>query len=148
MTGFLNDLGLSSAPTDPNYLPEGKYPAFVSDLQIKTPKKPGSAPALIISYKVSHLDAENQNKVKTEFKSLPLMKEDGSGEYADEDSKRNASYLKLRLLSLGVPENELDNMSRESVLGTPVWITIVQSNGYNNVRQVELREEENTTGQL
>lgn len=149
MTDFLNDLKLSSANTDPNYLPEGKYPAFVSKLQIKDVPAKGEKPAskaLIITYKVSHLDPENQNKVKTEFKSLPELNLDGT--YKDEDSTRNAAYLKQRLLSLGVPEQELDNMKQEDLLGTPVWITMVPTGDYMNIRGVELREEESSTGQL
>jgi len=146
MTGFLNDLGLSKARTDPNFLSEGKYPAIVSKLNIKDTQKSG--PALIITYKVTHDDPENGGKIKTEFKSLPKMKDDGSGEYADEDAVRNAAFLKQRLLSLGVPENELDNMTQESILGAPVWITVVQTGDYYNIRQVELREDGSYTGQM
>ena len=143
MTGFLNDLGLSSANADPNFLPEGRYPAFISGLKIKdtqaTKDKPAGK-ALIITYKISPLDSENVGKTKTEFKTLPAVNPDGS--YTDEVSVRNAAYLKQRLLSLGVPEDEMDTMSQEDLLGTPVWITMVQSGDYYNVRNVELREEE------
>jgi hypothetical protein len=156
MTGFLNDLMLSATPEDPNNLPEGKYPAFVSKLEIKDilakPDKPASK-ALIITYKISHLDVENINKEKSEFKSLPkvpvVLPNGEPNPEADADDKKNASFLKLRLLSLGVPEDQLDHMSQEDLLGTPVWITIVQSGTYKNIRNVELREEEaGPTGQL
>ena len=156
MTDFLNDLRLSSTPKDPNYLPEGKYPAFVSDLKINDipakPDKPASK-ALIITYKISSDDAENQGKEKTEFKSLPkvpVMLENGDvNPQADADDKKNASYLKLRLLSLGVPDGaELDSMKREDLLGTPVWITMVPSGTFMNVRNVELRESMPQTGML
>jgi len=156
MTDFLNDLRLSNAPTDPNFLPEGKYPAFISDLSIKdVPAKPPrpAGKALIITYKVTPLDLENQGKEKTEFKSLPrvpvTLENGDTNPEADADDKKNAAYLKQRLLSLGVPENELDSLKKEDLLGTPVWIQMVQSGTYYNVRNVELREEtEGFSGQL
>lgn len=155
MTGFLNDLKLSKAPTDPNFLPEGKYPAIVYKLEIKDVKPKGDKPAskaLIITYKVSHIDTENMGKVKTEFKSLPKVPvtlDNGDiNPEADEDDKKNVAYLKQRLLSLGVPENELDTMSQTDLLGTPVWINMVQSGDFYNIRGVELREEESGAGAL
>lgn len=145
MTGFLNDLGLSKASADPNFIPEGKYPAFISKLQIKDVKKKaeqggGTGKALIITYKVTNDDPSYSGKTKTEFKSLPELNPDGSFK-TDEDEK-NAAYLKQRLLSIGVPSEEMDNMNQEDILGTPVWITLVASGEYVNVRQVEVREEE------
>jgi hypothetical protein len=143
--GFLNDLKLSAAPTDPNFLPEGKYPAFVQKLTTRDTK---SGPALIITYKISEHDAENQGKVKTEFKSLPVI-DPATGEFKDDDSKRNAAFLKQRLISLGVPDGpEMDEMKEEDLLGTPVWITIMKTGDYYNIRQVELREEESASGIL
>lgn len=143
-TPFLNDLDLQNAPTDPNFLPEGKYPAFLYDLKIKDIQK-NNTRALIISYKISDLDSENQGKTKTEFKTLPKME---NGVYADDDSKRNAAFLKQRLLSLGVPESELNDMKREDLLGTPVWITIKQVKEYYNISAVELRETESSVGMM
>lgn len=144
-TPFLNDLKLSDAPTDPNFLPEGKYPAFVSKLNTKETK---SGNALIITYKIDPLDAENQGKIKTEFKSLPTIDKE-TGQYADDDSKRNAAFLKQRLISLGVPDGpEMDTLSQEDLLGTPVWITILKTGDYYNIRQVELREEGSGEGAL
>lgn len=144
MTGFLNDLGLSKASADPNFIPEGKYPAFVSKLQIKDVKKKDSpsetGKALIITYKVSNEDPSYSGKSKTEFKSLPEVNPDGS--YKTDDDEKNAAYLKQRLLSLGVPSEEMDNMKQEDILGTPVWMTLVASGDYVNVRQIELREED------
>lgn len=159
MTGFLNDLGLSTAPKDPNFLPEGTYPAFISKLSIKgTRTKDREGKALIITYKIAEIDKENQGKHKTEFKPLPLVKLDSKGKpvknpdgslaYESEESKKNASYLKLRLMSLGVPESELDSMSQENLLGTPVWIDIKQVGEYYNIVGVKLREEVPPEGSL
>jgi len=150
MTGFLNDLGLSKAPTDPNFMPEGQYPAVVYKLNVKDVPAKDTKPAskaLIITYKIDPLDPEHQGKVKTEFKSLPTM-DLQTGEYVDDESKKNASYLKLRLLSLGVPEDALDDMKQEDLLGTPVWIKIVQSGQFYNIREVKLREASYGGGQL
>jgi len=158
VTGFLNDLGLKSASTDPNFLPEGKYPGFISDLQVKETKdKTGKInKALIITYKVTELDEDNMGKKKAEFKTLPkfkyddngspLYKDDGSPLYEDETSAKNAAFLKQRLLSLGVPESELDTMSKEDLLGTPVWFEVAQRGEYYNVVKVELRVQESTQG--
>ena len=148
MTGFLNDLKLSSVSPDPNYMPEGKYPAIVSKLQVKKNEEKNTS-ALIITYKITHHDPENQGKLKTEFKQLPHVDPETGEISKDEDSARNASYLKQRLLSLGVPDDaQMDQLSQDDLLGTPVWITLVKSGDYTNVRGVELREEDGYTGQL
>lgn len=149
MTGFLNDLNLRDANPDPNFLPEGKYPAFISGLKTKDTQATKDRPAgraLIITYKISPMDTENVGKTKTEFKTLPEVLPDGS--YKDEVSTRNAAYLKQRLMSFGIPEDQMNDLSIDDVLGTPVWITIVQTGEYYNVRQVELREEESGAQEL
>lgn len=141
MTGFLNDLKLKDASTDPNKIPEGKYPAIIKDLQTKVLKDKGNT--LIITYQISHEDPEYGGKTKPEFKRLPVIDEE-TGKYATSDDERDAAFLKQRILSFGVPEDELDTMNKNDLLGTPLWIELVQSaNGqYINVKNVELREEE------
>lgn len=143
---FLNDLGLREASTDPNKIPEGRYPAFIQNLQTKELKK---GLTLIITYKISDLDPNFGGKTKPEFKTIPKV-DQATGKYLTEEDEQNAAFLKQRILSFGVPEDELDNMKREELLGTPLWITLVQSqNGpYINVKEVELREEETGAQQL
>lgn len=147
MTGFLNDLGLREASTDPNKVTiEGKFPVFISDLQTKTLKK---GPTLIITYKVSPQDEEWAGKTKTEFKTLPNIDPE-TGRYLTADDEQNAAYLKQRLLSFGVPEDELDTMTRDDLLGTPLWITLTksQNSDFINVKEVELRAEETGVNSL
>lgn len=145
MTGFLNDLNLTSIEEDPNALPVGDYPGFISNMRIIDQKD--NTRALIITYKV---DADHPlgGRTKDEFKTMPEMI-DGVDEVTGANIKvpkspkdaTNGSYIKQRIKSLGVPENELNNFTKEDLLGTKVTFSIKERGEYKNVTKVTLREE-------
>src|SRR5882757_1154117 len=118
MTGFLNDLNLQGVDEDPNYLPDGEHPAYISAIKINTPA-PGAKDnhkALIITYKIDPDHPELHGRTKTEFKTLPNMTEKTNDlgvlerVPATEEDTKHAAYLKQRIKSLGVPESELGNV--------------------------------------
>jgi len=150
VTGFLNDLNLKDVPDDPNAIPVGKYPGFVSGLKINHPKDGDSNPhrALIITYKVDENHATHHGRTKSEFKTLPNMVDTTDPITglpkrvpATPEDENHASYLKQRIKSLGVPEGELDNVNEDDLLGTPVTFEVKQRGEYLNIVGISLREE-------
>ncbi|HET7713151.1 MAG TPA: hypothetical protein VFK94_01370 [Patescibacteria group bacterium] len=138
-TGFLNDLGLDNVEADPNYIADGQWPAFVFDSKV-VEKKDGSK-SWVISYKIAPNSPQFAGVQQDEWYALSVSK-DGS---IQAPSVQQKSWLKKRVLSLGVPESKVGTFSPAEVTGTPVFITIRHKNGYQNVGDVVLRDE--ATGQ-
>lgn len=153
MTGFLNDLNLKDVPEDPNMVPVGEYPGFLSGIKINPPADGDSDPhrSLLLTYKVDENHATHHGRTKTEFKTLPNMIDSvdpvtGQPKRipATPDDERHASYLKQRIKSLGVPEGELENVTEDDLLGTPIMFTVAKAKKgeYLNIVKVALRDEE------
>jgi hypothetical protein len=154
--GFLNDLGLHSVSADPNAIPDGKHPGYVAAIKIQEPNPTSNNNhrALIITYKIDENHPDLNGRSKTEYKTMPNMveiKNDLTGEvtfdFATPEDSKHASYLKQRMLSLGVPEQELGNVQIEQITGTPVWFTVAARGEYHNIVAVSVREEQLPTAQ-
>lgn len=126
--GFLSDLGLDQVEADPNFLPNSKYAGYLYDIKVVKFKDTTKGKALVFVYKVS--DGDHKGKTIDEFKSANSF---------DEPSKK--SWLKQRLLSLGVNEAEINNVDLASLKGKAVWFTTKQNGEYRNVTSVELRDD-------
>jgi len=137
--GFLNDLGLDNVEADPNYISDGPHPGFVYDSKVVTKKD--STKSWVITFKVAPEDESYAGKTQDEWYSLSVMK-DGSLAAPSADQK---SWLKKRVLSLGVPESKVNTFDPKDVIGTSVFFNIRHRNGYQNVGEVTLRDE--STGQ-
>lgn len=129
--GFLNDLGLENVEADPNYIPDGKYAAFVYESSTKIIK---NVNYWVITYKIAD-DPNVGGKTVDELKSL-----DPKGP----KRSQQLSFLKQRVLSLGIPESRVSEFDPGDVVGTPVTISIKHKDGYQNVGTVELRGEGTT----
>lgn len=126
--GFLADLGLDSVEADPNHLPTSTYNGYVTDCKIVEAKDKSKGKFLVFTYKVS--DGEHRGKTIDEWKSANAF-----------DEKKKKSYLKQRILSLGVPEARLGSVSPEDLTGIAVRFTVKQKGEYTNVTFVALRDE-------
>lgn len=130
-------LGLETVKVEQaNTLPDGQYIGFVSEAKIVT-KKDGNL-ALVITYTVRDEDSENNGKRQVEWRTFPRMIDvDGVQRYAEEKDERDARFLKMRLLSLGIKEDEIPGLDVTDIQGTPVKFTVRTNNGYKNIRWVE-----------
>lgn len=126
--GLFGDLDVASAEDNPWFVPANTYEMDVYKVELK-PGKDDKDPGLLFTYKIS--SGEHEGKQVTEFKRIPqsqLTKED----------KDAASYLKMRLASLGVPESKMNSVEPEDLQGLAVIVTVKQNGEYTNVNKVEL----------
>lgn len=124
-SGFLNDLGLDQVEADPNYIPDGKYPGFVFESKVEVSKNGNKQ--WVLTYKF--VDGRTQK----EWKNL---------EPKGPNRALQLSFLKQRVLSLGIPETRVGTFQPSEVIGVPVWIQIKHRDGYQNVGTVELRTDD------
>lgn len=128
--GLFGDLDVKSAEDNPWFVPSNTYKADVFSVEVKDGK---NGKGLSIVYKIS--EGDHKGKTVSEWKNIP------SKEEADtEEGKKAASYLKMRLASLGVPEARMNDVEPADLTGTAVIVTVKVNGEYSNVNKVELAE--------
>lgn len=141
---LFQDMDLASAADDPFGIPADTYDAVISDIIIKEPKQvtddKGAAPFFILEYTIEGGDYDS--KTQQEWKRMPSTDSNDPGYRLSAEGKQRASFIKSRLLSLGIPESRVDTVGRDDLIGIKVRITIKKNGDYTNIPQngVELRE--------
>lgn len=125
--GFLNDLGLENVSEDPNHIADGLYRAFVYGSEVRTKQSTGTK-SWVLTYKIA---PGQQHAGQTQQEWFDL---DPKGDNAE--LKR--SFLKKRVLSLGVPESKINSIQPNDLVGIEVSMKIVHRNGYQNVGNIDL----------
>jgi len=130
---LFGSMGLDDVEADPNHIAPGEYPAFVFESTVVTAKtgKNAGKNSWVVTYKIS--DGKFNGKTQQEWFSL------------DPTNQQVKPWLKRRILSLGVPETKVGGFSPADVVGTPVFVKIKHKDGYQNVADVHLRDENATT---
>lgn len=141
-------LGLDDVKVEvTNALPDGQYVGFVSEAKIVT-KKDGNL-ALVLTYTVQDDDSQHNGHKQVEWRTFPRMVEiDGVQRYAEEKDERDARFLKMRLLSLGIKDDEIPKLEVADIQGTPVKFTVRTNNGYKNIRWVETLDASSSTDSI
>lgn len=137
--GFLNDLtpGLdwNEGVSDPNRVAEGKHHAFVYNVKVMDLTARGKGKSLVITYKMAEDDAE-KGKTVDEWRGIPAVTADGK--FATDKDATNASWLKRRLQDLGVPEDKINTIEPNDLVGTEVYVTFKNNGQYQNVAKCEV----------
>lgn len=133
---LFGELDVQSAEEIDYSIPDNTYPAFVFDVKVgRTKADPSknkvSKLGMTIVYKISEGDYEGRQV--QEWKQIP---EPVDPKNLTEDEKKSLSYLKTRMLSLGVPENRVNSVGPDDLIGSEVVITLVSKGEYQNVRKV------------
>lgn len=130
------DLGLETVKVNTqNTLPDGSYVGFVSNVRTIT-KKDGNV-ALVLTYTVDDDSSEQHNQAQDEWRTFPRMVDiDGQQRYASESDEKNAVFLKQRLLSLGISDDEIAVLDVVDLVGIPISFTVATNKTYKNVRNV------------
>lgn len=126
--GFLNDLGLGGIEVNPE-LPEGTYKGHVFASKEQMRQRDGKR-MWVLTYKVDQPGTPFHHMTKDEWKNIDKS--------STEDEKR---FLKMRVLSLGVPEDRIDAVNFGDFEGIPVFFTLKRKGEYVNVVDVKLNPE-------
>ncbi len=114
-------------------IPAGTYPAVVFDVRTEVGSKANpDGNFLIIEYAVDGYEFPAREK-----KWIPT---DAEVAAQPKEAKLARSFLKDRLLSLGVPPERLNAVGPENLIGIEVTITMRERNGYTNVSRVAVRD--------
>lgn len=143
---LFGDLDIEAASDNPWEIPADKYGATVSKVEKKddhvSKNNPDSTPKnyMVIEYTItdgSHAGAIGQTL--QEWKKVPKAD--------DEDKDRSMSFIKQRLLSLGVPESKMNSVQPDDLVGIDVYVNVgAGKNGMPQVNTVELKGGSATTG--
>lgn len=115
-------------------VPAGIYGATVAKIEDGIAQKGKSAGKhqLIIDYTITDADDEKWiGKPVREFKTYTLPNEPGY-------DPRGLGYIKSRFMDLGMPKGFKGQPDPENFLGVDVILTLVEKDGYVNVRKVEV----------
>jgi hypothetical protein len=135
--GFFADLGLDEAPDNPNYVPDGKYHAFLHGVKPFTKDVDGEKKKkLIFSYKIDDPNAGAYNGKKV----------DVWRDANKDDEPDTKAWLKRDLKALGVPEGQMRGLKFSDIQGERVLIKIKNNNGYTNVNAIERDDTSTKTG--
>lgn len=135
---IFGDLDIANAEDNPFAVPDNTYEAYVTNAKVGLTKA-GDKLGLTIEYSIDGGD-QNGKKV-SEFKHVPR-----SNDVMEPAIRaRAASFLKMRLSSLGVPDDKMNELDPTDLIGTPVVITVKTKDGYTNVNRVETRSESGDT---
>ena len=133
---IFGDLDIASAADNPFEVPDNTYDCFLTDAVVRK-SKDGTKKGLALTYRVASGDHEGKNI--SEWKTIPEP-EDPANPSAED--KQAMSWLKQRMLSLGVPEARMNSVQPSDLVGTHVYVTVKNKDGYTNVRNVTLFEDE------
>ena len=123
------DLNLDdpSIPNDPNLLPDNTYPCFV--YEVKPHASKAGDPGVKFIYKIS--EGTFSGRTITEWKSLGIKPG-----IDPEKALKAKSYIKERLVSLGVATKDMSGLDTEDLIGKECYVSIRNQDGFPNVQRV------------
>lgn len=131
---LFGELDVASAADDPFKVPPNVYNAVVTDVSVG-PTKDGSKTGMTLVYTIQSDDEHNGKNVR-EWKQIPTPADPKN---LSADDKRAMSFLKSRLLDLGVPESRINQVAPDDLIGKEVTITVKDGkNDFVNVTKVTL----------
>jgi hypothetical protein len=135
------DLDLEDAADDPFAVAEGTWYATVTDFYRKQPKAEDKRPGFLLEYTFDPAEDEEDEQSEVEGDDISewfTIPEPGDN---SKDARRQRSFLRRRMLSLGVPEAALSSVTREDLIDVKVVLTVSKNGEYTNVTKVTLRDE-------
>jgi hypothetical protein len=135
--GIFGDLDIASAADNPNEIPPNTY--YCSIFRVTTaPTRDGAKLGMTITYKI--LDGDYKDKQFTEWKEIPQPVDPRN---PTKDEERAMSFIKTRLISFGIPADQMNNLKPDDLLGIEVDVSTVENPKnplYPQVRRVSLHE--------
>lgn len=133
---IFGDLDVESAADDPFAVPNNTYRTILTDAKVG-PTKAGDKIGLTITWTIQSED-EHNGKMITEWKHIP---DPGDPKNLSDEEKRAASFLKKRMLDLGIPPERINSVTPDDLIGRECMVRVVTKGDYTNVQKVVLIEE-------
>lgn len=129
------DLDVEAAADDPFAVPNNTYRAVLTDAKVG-PTKAGDKVGLTITWTINSED-EHNGKMITEWKQIPQPVDPKN---LTDEEKRTTSFLKKRMLDLGIPPERINSVTPDDLVGRDCMVSVVNKDNYVNVRKVILIE--------
>ena len=126
---LFGDLDIESAEDDPFAIPDNTYDCFLTDVKAG-PTKAGDKQGMTLEFTIA--EGDHMDKKIQEWKRIP----DPASPM--EDDERAKSFLKARMLDLGIPAERVNSVTADDLLGIHCFVSVKNNNGYTNVRKVTL----------
>lgn len=131
---LFGDLDIAAAADDPFNIDEGVYEGTISAVT-KKESNDKTKKGLVITYTVTDEESPMIGRKIDEWKNLPQPADPHN---MTPEEERDVSFLKMRLKSLGVAEEDMNTVEPEDLIGTDVVFTVKKKGEYTNVVKVEL----------
>ena len=132
---LFGELDVESAEDNPFAIPDGVYDAAVFEVKVG-PTKNKDKVGMTLVYKIT--EGPQTGKTVQEWKHVP---QPADAKNPTEEEARALSYLKARMISLGVPAEKINTIQSDDLLGREVVITLVTKGEYQNVRKVTEKQD-------
>jgi hypothetical protein len=141
--GLFGDLDVASASEDVFGVPDATYSAIVKGVKMsksdnKTDERGNALVGMTVTYKLDDPESQYVGREVGQYQTVP---QPPSGEPMTARETQNAGYLKRLLKNLGVPEERMNDVNSEDLVGQEVYITTKKNGDYTNVTRVVLRSE-------
>lgn len=128
--GMFGDLDFDQAQDDPFAVPDNSYISYLTD--VKTgPTKNGDKVGMTLEYTID--EGPHSGKKITEWKQIP---QPADPKNPSDDDTRAMSFIKQRMISLGVPADKINSTTPEDLIGIKCVVAVKNKGGYTNVRSV------------
>lgn len=133
--GLFDGLDVASAADNPFEVDPGTYNALVTEVEVR-PTKDNTKIGLNITYTIDDDESPMNGRKVNEWKQIP-QPADPANPTADE--ARAASFLKQRLANLGIPEDRMNDVDADDLIGTECVVSVKKNGEYTNVTKVAER---------
>lgn len=140
MTSIFGDIDWGNVQDDPFQIPDNSYVAYVTKVSVG-PTKAGDKIGMTLVYTID--GGEYNGRDVTEWKAIPQIADPKNPTV---EEARSLSFLKQRMLQLGVPEARIASVSPEDLVGIRCVITVRTKGEYTNVVRCQHVSEEFTIG--
>lgn len=133
---IFGDLDIANAADDPFKIDDGTYRGTVTDAKVQDHEKDGvTKKYLIIDFTVTDPESPMYERKISEWKEIPQPK---NPKAPTADEARAASFLKMRLTSLGIPPERMNKLNTDDLKGIDVVFVVKTKGAFTNLNKVEL----------
>lgn len=143
--GLFGDVDASEIPEDPFHVDDGTYLSVLTEVKFVTRSGDGGH-GIAMKWTITEDDSEFEGNTLNDWKTYyPELTESD----LTSDIKKDLSRLKARLLSIGVPEEDLNAFEEnaQDYIGTEAYVTVKNtadtkdpSKKYRNITYIRLPE--------
>lgn len=125
---LFGDLDFDKASDDPFAVPDNSYVCYLTSVKVG-PTKAGDKVGMTLTYTID--EGPHSGKQITEWKNIPQPVNPKS---PSDDDLRAMSFIKQRLIGLGVPAERISEVQPDDLVGIKCVVAVKNKDGYTNVR--------------